>query len=64
MSFEMLSQLKDTIRQQSDLHFRRPGVRLVRLIPGNNLPLFFCHQCHLKVATPCLLFSRFVSTPV
>jgi hypothetical protein len=33
----------------------------VILIPGYNLPLCFCHQCHLKVATPCLLFARFVS---
>src|SRR5580693_3698581 len=52
MSFEMLSELNDTICQQRDLHFRRPGVGLVVLIPGYYLPLCFCHQCHLKVATP------------
>ncbi|HEX4133586.1 MAG TPA: hypothetical protein VHY84_03110 [Bryobacteraceae bacterium] len=48
MSFEVLSQLNDTIRQQCDLHFRRPGVGFMILIPGYNLPLCFCHQCHLK----------------
>jgi hypothetical protein len=67
MSFEMLSELNDTVCQQRDLHFRRPGIGLVVLIPGYNLPLCFCHQCHLKVAAlflHSLLFSRFVSTPV
>src|SRR6266566_3385145 len=59
VSFEMLSQLSDTICQQRDLHFRRPGIRFMCLVPGNDLPLCFCHQCHLRVATPCLLFSRF-----
>jgi hypothetical protein len=34
------------------------------LIPGNDLPFCFCRQCHLRVTTPCLLFSRYISTVV
>jgi hypothetical protein len=56
VSFEVsvcsLGQMHNPIRQQRDLHFRRTGVRLVGLVPGDNLPFFFCRQSHPGVATP------------
>src|SRR5215472_12677430 len=55
---EMLRQLSDACAQKGDLHFRRPGVRLVSLIPGNNLPFRFSRQCHLKGCYSCSLFTR------
>jgi hypothetical protein len=64
VSFEMLGKFSDTAAQQRDLYFRRTGVGFMNLVVDDDLPLCFTRQCHLRVATPCLLFSRFVSTPV
>jgi hypothetical protein len=35
------------------LHFRRPGVGLVGLVPGYDLPFCFSRQCHLKGCYSC-----------
>jgi hypothetical protein len=45
---EMLCQQRNPLAQQSDLYFRRPGIRLVTLIRGKNLPLGFNCQCHSR----------------
>ena len=39
--FEMLGELIDALREQRDLHLRRPGVAPVRLIRGDDLFLRF-----------------------
>src|ERR1044071_4048670 len=53
---EMLRQLRDTRAQQSNLNFWRSGIGLMRLIPCENLPLYFYRQRHSRVTAPCLLF--------
>jgi len=58
---EMLGQLQDTSTQQRNLHFRRPCVRLMYLVSGDNLPFCFCCQCHLGVATPIFSFSIYLN---
>ena len=39
---------RDALAQQSNLHFRRPGVGFVTLICGQNLTLCFNRQCHSR----------------
>jgi hypothetical protein len=58
MCFEMLCKLSDTAAQQRDLNFRRTRIGFVNLVADDDLSLCFSRQCHLRVATPCLLFSR------
>ena len=36
VNFQMLSQMSNAIREQRNLNFRRPGVRLVKAVLGNN----------------------------
>ena len=50
---KVFGQLSDTRAQNCDLHFRRPGVGLVGLVPGYDLPFCFSRQCHLKGCYSC-----------
>jgi hypothetical protein len=53
MCLEVLCQFRDTRCQQCDLDFRRPGVGLMGLVPGDYLPFCFSRQCHLKGYYSC-----------
>jgi hypothetical protein len=46
------------------LHFRRPGVGLVGLVPGYDLPFCFSRQCHLKGCYSYSSLYSFVSMQV
>src|SRR5690242_16738282 len=45
---EVLLQQRQTLAQQGNLYFWRPGVGLVALVGGKHLPLGLCRQCHSK----------------
>ena len=59
MRLEMLRERANPLAQDCNLYFRRPGIGLVALIAGKNLPLCFNCQCHSKGDTPCLLLISF-----
>ena len=64
MCLKVFRQLSDTRAQKRDLHFRRPGVGLVDLVPGYDLPFCFSRQCHLKGCYSCSSLYSFVSMQV
>jgi len=46
MNLEMLRQVLDAVTQQSDLHFRRTGIGIVRFKFFNDFVFFLSLLCH------------------